>query len=88
MSVTSAFRVAHKKNPTWGYKELAAALGCDVDTLRGINNRIKLSIPASPKFKGNIKVIRHKRELVHQDFKPAPQQGSGRKQYGGYLKLL
>jgi hypothetical protein len=87
MSVTSAFRVAHKKNPTWGYKELAAAIGCDVNTLRGINNRIKLPIPVSPKFRGNTKPTPRKR-AVKALVEVPPQQGSGRKQYGGYLKLL
>lgn len=81
MSLTRAFKKAQQANPTWGYKDLAAFLLCDVHLLRGINSRLHLPIPVRPKapkgeskrvkgirepYAGKITVILHRQELIPQ----------------------
>lgn len=72
MSLTRAFKKAQQDNPTWGYKDLAASLQCDVHLLRGINSRLHLPIPVRPKApKGESKRLKGIREAYAGHVKTA-----------------
>lgn len=100
MSLTRAFRKLQAAHPNWSYRQLANELKTTDNYLRAINGKLKLPVPVRPKADpgkskralGINKVYEHK--AVTKRFKKeraiiAPaQQGSGRKQYGSYLKLL
>jgi hypothetical protein len=91
MSLTNDLRRAHAANPTWGYAALAEHLKTKTQTLRGLNSRLHLPIPIYGKVKPHVKpiVITPKQSKPIVNRIPIPNQlGSGRKQYGGYLKLL